>query len=62
MTKETVTMEELARATGYHRNTLYYRRKRGLIEAERQPDGTFRVPVSEVKRLVMRDKYSRPSA
>ncbi|GAB5535429.1 MAG: hypothetical protein Rubg2KO_16780 [Rubricoccaceae bacterium] len=57
-----VTIPEAARMTGYSKSGVHYRVTRGLIEAERDERGVWRVPVSEVARLVRRQRYARPES
>ena len=53
MTEQLLTMGEAARQLCISRQTLRHWYRKGLIQLVKFPTGRFRVPVSEVQRLLV---------
>ena len=56
---DSLTVPELATLSGYAKQSLHYRIRRGLLEASRDERGVWRVPASEIPALIQRERYSR---
>ena len=59
---ETLTVPAFAARVGYSNSAIYHRLERGYIDYFRDGQGVRRIPVSEIPKMIRRDRYSRESA
>ena len=59
---ETLTVPAFAERVGYSNSAIYHRLERGYIDHFRDAQGVRRIPVSEIPKMLRRDRYSRQTA